>query len=126
MSGFSDALYKELFAFFTALDEGGNSRILPSKPPYYVTGDTPDVWLAPTLVWEVRGADLSLSPRHTAATGLVPQKRGVSLRFPRFIRTREDLRPDGATTPPQLAALYHSQKNKGGPDAPDGEEEEEL
>ena len=126
MSGFSDALYKELFAFFTALDEGGNSRILPSKPPYYVTGDTPDVWLAPTLVWEVRGADLSLSPRHTAATGLVPQKRGVSLRFPRFIRTREDLRPDGATTPPQLAALYHSQKNKGDPDAPDGEEEEEL
>ena len=120
LSGFSDAFYKEMYAFYTGAgytsesENGGDveNHILEGKPPYYETGDTPDVWFAPCHVWEIRGADFSLSARHAAARGRVPQDRGVSLRFPRFMRTRPDLRPEQATGPEQLAALYHGQRNK--------------
>ncbi len=41
-------------------------------------------------VWEVRGAELSLSPVHRAASGHLPgTDRGLALRFPRFIRVRD-------------------------------------
>ncbi|OLP83677.1 DNA ligase [Symbiodinium microadriaticum] len=53
--------------------------------------------------------DITISPKHLAAKGLVDPKRGLSLRFPRFIRKREDKRLDQATTPQQLAELFKKQ-----------------
>jgi DNA ligase-1 len=138
MSGFSDAVYKDLFAFYNGTGEGdgdgdgdGNCeapRTLASKPHYYETGDTPDVWLMPLQVWQLRGADFSLSRVHAAARGRVPDDRGDSLRFPRFMRLRPDLRPDQATGPEQLAALYHGQPQRvmhGGDDADDMDADDE-
>ncbi len=53
---------------------------IPGPKPYYSTNERPDVWFAPTEVWELRGADLTLSAVHKAAFGLIHDSRGVSLR----------------------------------------------
>jgi len=118
MSGFSDALYKQLHAFYC---EEGAERLLPAKPPYYATHEAPDVWLAPCAVWELRGADFSLSTVHCAAAGLAPQGRGIALRFPRFVRLRPDRGAEEATAPSELLELYHAQPNKA--DAGPGDDE---
>ena len=134
MSGFTDEFYKE----FTRRALGGliteDGRV--PKPPAgalvrgrpaegLVTGEACRFWFEPRVVFEVKGADLSLSPSepsldarrgfdrrspvHKAAAGLVHPERGVSLRFPRFLRERPDKSVSDATTFEDIAAAYRAQ-----------------
>ena len=54
-------------------------------------------------------ADVTLSPTYTAAVGLVSEERGLSLRFPRFLRVREDKGIDEASSTDFLAELFRKQ-----------------
>nr|XP_023398965.1 DNA ligase 1 isoform X3 [Loxodonta africana] len=103
-TGFSDEELEKHHQSLQAL-------VLPS-PRSYVRADgavAPDHWLEPSTVWEVKCADLSLSPIYPAARGLVDREKGISLRFPRFIRIRDDKKPEEATTSAQVAQLYQAQ-----------------
>ncbi|KAI5056524.1 hypothetical protein GOP47_0028342 [Adiantum capillus-veneris] len=106
MSGFTDVFYKQMKAFFA------DERLLQRKPTYYQTLEEPNVWFSPELVWEIRGADLTVSPVHQAAVGLVHPSRGISLRFPRFIKERLDKRPEDSNTPSDIADLFQQQSRK--------------
>ncbi len=58
----------------------------------------PDVYFEPKVVIEVRGAEITKSPIHVAA--------GLALRFPIFLRYRDDKGPKDATTVDEIKQMY--------------------
>ncbi|KAH7888551.1 ATP-dependent DNA ligase [Phlebopus sp. FC_14] len=110
MSGFSDVFYKDVTSRYV---EGSDNC---SREPLWVCetgGFRPDVFFRPHEVWEIRGADVTLSPVSLAALGEVSPVRGLSLRFPRFIRVRSDKSPEQASTSQFLAQMWRDQQGKG-------------
>jgi DNA ligase-1 len=70
----------------------------------------PDYWFTPALVAEVIGAELTLSPIHTAAAGEIRPGAGLAVRFPRFTgKWRTDKAPEDATTTRELVEMYKAQ-----------------
>src|SRR2546428_2144962 len=70
----------------------------------------PDVWFEPNTVLEVRGAEITVSPIHTCAWGVLRPGAGLAIRFPRFTgRWRDDKGPEDATTARELVEMYHLQ-----------------
>ena len=106
-TGFSEVILEEL-------SDAVQPFVVDGPRSYYQVSDAmkPDVWFEPKHVWEVKAADLSISPVHKAAAGLVDPQKGIALRFPRFLRRREDKEPEMATTAEQVADFYNAQANK--------------
>src|SRR5262249_9133995 len=106
ISGFTDKFYqanKEKYA-------EGSDNVLGGKPSYIdYNACEPEVWFEPQEVWEMAFADITLSPTYTAAIGLISEERGLSMRFPRFLRVREDKSIEEASTSEFLANLYRKQ-----------------
>ncbi|KAI9147804.1 DNA ligase [Paramyrothecium foliicola] len=114
MSGFTDAFYKANKEFYDDGTESGEPKNTRSQKPSFVeySGPEPDVWFEPQEVWELAFADITLSPTYTAAIGLVSDERGLSLRFPRFLKKRDDKGIDEASTTDFLAGLWRKQEAK--------------
>lgn len=55
---------------------------------------------------QVQAAELTLSPIHRAAWGVMKPGAGLAARFPRFTRWRDDKGPMDATTVKELLQLY--------------------
>ncbi len=70
----------------------------------------PDFWFEPQVVLEVLGAEITISPSHTAAMDVKKKGAGLAIRFPRFTgRWRDDKGPREATTVKELVGMYESQ-----------------
>lgn len=60
----------------------------------------PDVWVRPEIVTEIMADEITESPIHAF---------GLSLRFPRLVRFRDDKKPDEATSKIELEKLFKLQ-----------------
>lgn len=83
-AGFTDKMLNELPKIF--------SKYITSKKPARVTIKKPmepDFYFQPKIVAEVLGAEITKSPTHSS---------GYALRFPRFLRFRDDKSAEQATT----------------------------
>ncbi len=99
-SGYTDKDLKELTEFF--------NRIKLEKPSDEVDIEIEcDAYFKPEVIFEVAFEEIQLSPpeKHTG---------GVGLRFPRFIRIREDRRPEEATTIEEIMQMYRTQHGRKG------------
>mmetsp|Transcript_66585 Transcript_66585/g.171347 ORF Transcript_66585/g.171347 Transcript_66585/m.171347 type:complete len:777 (+) Transcript_66585:82-2412(+) len=111
-TGFSDEDLKTHYEFFKG------RTLTKAEAHYNVKGQVaPDVWLEACQVWEIRAADLSVSPVHTSAMGVKADGKGIGLRFPRFLRIRDDKSPEESTGPDQIVEMYDAQASvsKDGP-----------
>jgi DNA ligase-1 len=64
----------------------------------------PDVWVKPELVWEIKAAGVSLSPIYSCY--IQEGDKGLSLRFPRFIRSRKDKKAEEGTSSEEIYKVY--------------------
>ncbi|XP_027345986.1 DNA ligase 1 isoform X1 [Abrus precatorius] len=105
-TGFSEEMLEERS---TSLQ----SKVIPKPKAYYRYAETinPDVWFEASEVWEVKAADLTISPVHRAAVGIVDTDKGISLRFPRLLRVRLDKAPEEASSSELVAEMYNAQKH---------------
>ena len=102
-TGFDDA-------FLDAMPELLDKTKTAQRPANVDSKMMPDVWFVPSVVMEVTGAELSLSPIHTAAAGVFKEDAGLGLRFPRFTgRVRDDKGPEGSTSVAEIMEMYEMQ-----------------
>ena len=105
-TGFTDDVLFQLPSFFQELIE-------KNRPPRVVSDMLPDVWFYPSVVMEVKAAEITLSPVHRCGFGSVRENTGLALRFPRFTgKFRKDKRPDDATTTHEIIEMFKNQKKK--------------
>jgi len=72
-----------------------------------------DVWSEPTVVIEILGAEITLSPVHTCAMDVIRKGSGLAIRFPRFTGNyRVDKSAEDATTSMEIVGMYRNQLKK--------------
>jgi DNA ligase-1 len=97
-SGYTDEDLKELTKLFKKF------RLKKPHPDVDIEIDC-DVHLEPKIVFETIYEEIQVSPaeKHTS---------GMGLRFPRYVRIREDRRPQEATTVKEIAELFKRQEKR--------------
>lgn len=101
-SGFTD---EELFSLPKILE----TLIIMERDPMVNAMLEPDFWVTPSIVLEVIGDEITLSPIHTCGFDSIRQGSGLAIRFPRLVRKRDDRKPEDATTVREILGLYRMQ-----------------
>jgi DNA ligase-1 len=96
-TGVSDDLWKELHAKLHTIKVSRQPKDYQDVNTMF----TPDIWVAPKIVVEIAGDDLTRSSTHGA---------GVAVRFPRLVGIRTDKSPAQATTVPEVLGMFSRQK----------------
>jgi DNA ligase-1 len=105
-TGFTDEDLAKLPAMF-------EKHKLAHKHPRVQSLIDADVWFEPSVVIEILGAEITLSPIHTCAMSLVRKASGLAIRFPRFTGNyRPDKAPEDATTAREVLEMYQNQLKK--------------
>ena len=102
-TGFSDEV---LFSFPKMFSD----LIMGHKPAMVETKMEPDIWIYPQIVMEIQGAEITVSPVHTCALGVIEKDSGLALRFPRLVKIRDDKTAEESTTTNEIIELYKMQK----------------
>jgi DNA ligase 1 len=115
--------YRTVARVGSGLDDAGWRRLrerldalrVPQRPAQVEAAVTPDVWVEPREVMEVRAGGITRSPQHTAGASVVADDGddrdtrqrflGYALRFPRIVRLRDDKRAEDATTEAEFVEL---------------------
>ena len=104
-TGFDDAFLDNMPSL---LDDHKSAN----KPSSVDAKMIPDVWFEPAVVLEVVGAEISVSPIHTAAMDTVKEGTGIGIRFPRFTgRVRTDKDPEQSTSVSEIVEMYYMQSH---------------
>jgi len=101
-SGFTD---EDLLSFPELLD----GERVEDKPRNVDSMLEAEVWFEPTVVMEILGDEITLSPIHTCAFERLREKSGLAIRFPRYLRLREDKAPEDTTTVDEIVDMYKAQ-----------------
>ena len=96
-TGFSDEDFAELSSTFARLTRN-------EQPERVVSELEPTHWFEPELVVEVQGSELMKSGLHTCGA---ENGTGIALRFPQFIRFRDDIDRTEVTSTPEIERIYH-------------------
>jgi DNA ligase-1 len=87
--------------------------IIPHRHGRVDSKITPDIWVVPTKVLEVLGAEITLSPIHTCGLDAIRKGAGLAIRFPRFTGNwRTDKSSEDATTVNEIIEMYKKQLKK--------------
>ena len=105
-TGFTD---KDLITLRDSLQK----HIIPRKNSRVLSMLEADVWFEPSIVLEILGAEITLSPIHMCAMDTIRKGSGLAIRFPRFTgKYRSDKSPEDATTSKEIVEMYRAQLKK--------------
>ncbi|KAI8067837.1 ATP-dependent DNA ligase [Gongronella butleri] len=107
-TGFSEELLQTIY-------DKLKDHVISEPRSFYCHGEgsnAVDVWFDPAVMLEVQFADLSISPRYMAGVGIIDPAKGISLRFPRCLRIREDKGMEDATSSEQVKTLIERNRSQ--------------
>lgn len=96
-TGVTDEMWKSLNSSLESIQVGDMPKEYKDVNKQFL----PDVWVAPKIVVEIAGDDLTKSSTHGA---------GIAVRFPRLVRIRTDKSPEQTTTVEELRTMFGTQK----------------
>jgi DNA ligase-1 len=102
-TGFTD---ENLDQFYQIL----SNKVILKKNPRIKSEMEADVWFEPELVIEIVASEITLSPIHKTALGMIRKGTGLALRFPKFTgKIRIEKSPENASTDQEVISLYKGQ-----------------